>query len=94
MRKGDILEAKIIRTDFPNKGIASIDEHTVIIKGGLAGQTVRFRVKKKKGSRMEGQLLEVLEESKDEIRPACIHFGRCGGCSYQNLPYEKQPESR
>lgn len=90
MRKGDILEAKIIRTDFPNKGIASIDEHTVIIKGGLAGQTVRFRVKKKKGSRMEGQLLEVLEESKDEIRPACIHFGRCGGCSYQNLPYEKQ----
>ncbi len=90
MKKGDILEAKILRTDFPNRGITFIDEETVTIKNGLCGQTVRFFVRKKKRGKIEGQLMEVLEKAPCEIESPCPHFGVCGGCSYQNLPYEEQ----
>jgi 23S rRNA (uracil1939-C5)-methyltransferase len=37
-----------------------------------------------------GELVEILEASSDRIQPKCAHFGFCGGCHYQNLPYEKQ----
>ena len=90
MKKGDILEARIIRSDFPNKGMALIDDQIVTLKDGLTGQKVRFFVRKKKRGKVEGQILEVLEKSPNEIEPACVHFGQCGGCNYQNLPYEDQ----
>ena len=47
----------------------------------------------KKG-KAEGKLLEVIEKASQEIEPACPHFGQCGGCTYQNLPYEKQVEMK
>ncbi len=90
MKKGDILETEIIRTDFPNKGIGLVDDQTVILKDGLAGQKVRFFVRKKRKGKIEGQIMEILSKSRKEIEPACPHFGQCGGCSYQNLPYEEQ----
>ena len=90
MKKGDILEARIERTDFPNKGIAVVDQKEVLLKNGLAGQTVRFLVQKKKRNRIEGRILEVIRKAPCEQNPACEHFGVCGGCSYQNLSYEQQ----
>ena len=90
MKKGDILETEIIRTDFPNKGIGLVDDQTVILKDGLAGQKVRFFVRKKRKGKIEGQIMEILSKSRKEIEPTCPHFGQCGGCSYQNLPYEEQ----
>ncbi|MBI4975060.1 23S rRNA (uracil(1939)-C(5))-methyltransferase RlmD [Candidatus Peregrinibacteria bacterium] len=41
---------------------------------------------------MEAKLVEVVEPSKDRVKPRCIHFGVCGGCQLQLLPYEKQLE--
>ena len=90
MKKGDILEARIVRRDFPNKGIAMIEHQEITVKDGLPGQKVRFFIRKKKRSKIEGQILEILEPSPTEIDPACRHFGLCGGCSYQNLTYEDQ----
>ena len=93
MKKGDIYEGKVIRTDFPNKGIVEISDKKVAIKNALQGQTVRFSISKKKREKIEGRLLEVLEKSPLENElAACPHFGICGGCSYQNLSYEKQLE--
>lgn len=91
MKKGDILTGTVLRTEFPNKGILYIDNRKVIVKNALEGQTIRLSISKKKKERMEGRLLEVLESSPGELpQPACIHFGQCGGCAYQNLPYELQ----
>ena len=92
MKKGDILEGKVLKTEFPNKGVLYIEEKKVIVKNALEGQTVRFSVSKKRKDRIEGHLLEVLEPSPLE-RPGdavCPHFGICGGCAYQTLPYEEQ----
>lgn len=91
MKKGDIFEGKVIRTDFPNKGIVEIEGKNVAIKNALEGQTIRFSISKKKRDKIEGRLLEVIEKAPCEKDVAsCPHFGVCGGCTYQNLSYEDQ----
>lgn len=55
---------------------------------------MRFAVNKIRKGQAEGRLLEILEHSPEECQPACPHFGVCGGCTYQNLPYEKQVEMK
>lgn len=93
MKKGDIIEGKVLRTEFPNKGILNIEEKKVTVKNALEGQTIRFSVSKKRKDRIEGRLLEVVEPSALETvekERICRHFGICGGCAYQTLPYEEQ----
>ena len=92
MKKGEMYEGTVKDVKFPGKGIVEAGEETCIVKNVIKGQKVSFIVNKKKGGRCEGRLVEVLEKSPDEIQPACRYFGICGGCTYQNLPYEKQLE--
>ena len=96
MKKGQILEGYIERVDFPNKGFAVVEdeEKKVIVKNTFPEQKVRFAVNKIRKGQAEGRLLEILEHSPEECQPACPHFGVCGGCTYQNLPYEKQVEMK
>ncbi|GAA6406619.1 23S rRNA (uracil(1939)-C(5))-methyltransferase RlmD [Blautia hominis] len=91
MKKGEIYEGIIEKVDFPNKGRVMIDGKTVIVKNGIPGQKVRFLINKKRGDRLEGRLLEVLEKSPMEKRgPVCSIFPDCGGCMYQTMEYEEQ----
>jgi len=66
------------------------DGRAVFIPFGLPGERVRVRLTEEKRSFARGELVEVLEVSPRRIIPRCIHFGVCGGCHYQNLPYEDQ----
>lgn len=91
MKKGSEHEVIIQEYEFPNKGIAYIEDRKVTIKGAFAGQKVRIRITKAKNGKAEGRLLEVLEKSPQETAvPVCKHFGQCGGCTYQTFPYETQ----
>lgn len=94
MKKGDILEGRVIRTDFPNKGIVEVqtedDSIYVTVKNALPGQTVKCLINKKKHGHAEGRLLEVKEPAIVEEESACPHYGACGGCLYQTYPYEEQ----
>ena len=92
MKKGQVYEGIIKEVEFPNKGKVYLPEEdrTVIVKNGVPGQKVKFSVNKIRKGKAEGRLLEVLEPSEKEIPSACPHFGQCGGCTYQNLPYEEQ----
>ena len=91
MKKGCICEGVIEKVEFPNKGIVSVEGEKVTVKNGIPGQKVRFVINKKRGKRLEGRLLEVLEKSPVERRdPVCPIFPQCGGCMYQTMPYEEQ----
>ena len=91
MKKGDMYEAVVETIDFPNKGILHVDGERVIVKNAIPGQKVRFVVNKKRKGKCEARLLEVVEKSPLERREGtCPHFGICGGCLYQSLPYEEQ----
>src|SRR5699024_4104433 len=94
MKKGTIYEGTVFCVKFPNKGIVKVEgeEQDIIVKHVIPGQKVKVAVNKVRKGKAEGRLLEVLETSKDEIPSPCPHFGQCGGCSYQSLPYEKQLE--
>ncbi len=100
MKKGQIVEGIVEKTSFPNKGMVCVEEQAedgslrtvpVQVKGVLPGQTVRLSIKKARQGRCQGILREVLQPSERETAtPLCLHFGKCGGCSYQTLPYEEQ----
>jgi len=91
VKKGEIYEAVVEKIEFPNKGILHVEEEKVIVKNAIPGQKVRFVINKKRKGKCEGRLLEVLEASSlEQSEDACPHFGVCGGCLYQSLPYEEQ----
>jgi 23S rRNA (uracil-5-)-methyltransferase RumA len=91
VKKGEIYEGTIGRFDFPDKGIIELPEGKIAVKHALPGQKLRVMINKKRGGRVEGRILEVLEPSSLETATdPCPHFGSCGGCTYQTIPYEEQ----
>ncbi len=68
------------------------DGRAVFVPFGLVGEKVRVRLTEEKKNFARGEIIEILESSKDRIQAKCKHFGECGGCHYQHLPYEKQLE--
>ncbi|NLL80482.1 MAG: 23S rRNA (uracil(1939)-C(5))-methyltransferase RlmD [Clostridiales bacterium] len=90
MKKGQVLEGIVERVDFPNKGIVKCEEGNCVVKNSLPGQKVSFGINKVRKGKAEGRLLQVVEKSPLEVESPCPHFGSCGGCSYQTLPYEEQ----
>ena len=92
MKKGQVYEGVIDRVEFPNHGKIAVlgEEKEVTVKNGVPGQKVRFSINKVRKGKAEGRILEVICPSEMEIKSPCPHFGQCGGCTYQNLPYEEQ----
>ncbi len=87
------MEQEIILTTFTYGGdtMGRLDDgRAVFVPFGLPGERVRVRLTEEKRNFARGELVEVLEESPQRIIPRCRHFGMCGGCHYQNLPYENQ----
>jgi 23S rRNA (uracil1939-C5)-methyltransferase len=56
------------------------------------GERVRAQVRKAKKSFVEADLVEVVTPARDRVSAPCPYFGKCGGCAYQHLPYERQLE--
>lgn len=91
MKKGQTSEGTVTKVEFPNKGIVMTkDGERVIVKNTIPGQKVSFLVNKVRKGKAQGRLLSVLEKSGMETESPCPHFGECGGCTYQTLPYEAQ----
>ena len=66
------------------------DGRAVFVAFGLPGETVRARLTEQKRGFARATLLKVLTPSPQRIVPRCVHFGICGGCHYQMLPYPAQ----
>ena len=66
------------------------DGRAVFVPFGLPGERVRIRLTEEKRNFARGELVEILEASPLRINPRCKHFGVCGGCHYQHLPYGEQ----
>lgn len=91
MKKGQEYIGTVIGVDFPNKGKVQCEDGIATVKNAIPGQTVRFIINKKRGGRCEGRLIEVMEKSPlESVSDCCEHFGVCGGCTYQSIPYEAQ----
>jgi 23S rRNA (uracil1939-C5)-methyltransferase len=73
------------------KSIAHLQDGKVLfVENVIPGDIINARVTKSKKSWAEGKITQLVEPSPDRIEPFCQHFGKCGGCKWQMLPYQKQ----
>jgi 23S rRNA (uracil1939-C5)-methyltransferase len=86
-----VLE-KVLITDIGSEGnaLARVDNLVVFVPMLIPGDIVDIRVKRKRKKYLEGTVLRFHEYSPDRIKPLCRHFGACGGCRWQHLPYNLQ----
>jgi 23S rRNA (uracil1939-C5)-methyltransferase len=70
------------------------DGRAVFVPFGLPGEKVRVRLMQEKKNFARGEIVQFLYELPDRIDAKCKHFGECGGCHYQNLPYENQLQAK
>ena len=84
------LDVEIERILPGGYGLAHSAGHTVFVSLAAPGDRVRVRVERQQANILFASIEEVLVASADRIEPPCPYFGRCGGCDFQQLTYEKQ----
>lgn len=90
-----ILEnVKIETVAAEGKSLAHVDGTVVFVEFAVPGDIVNVKVTKKKKNYMEGFILEIVKPSEDRLQPFCEHFGICGGCRWQPLPYDMQLKAK
>lgn len=72
------------------KSLARHEGKVIFVEGVVPGDQVDVRLLKSKKDWAEGTPLNFLSYSEDRVEPFCQHFGVCGGCQWQMLPYNKQ----
>ena len=74
------------------KSIAKIDDLVIFVEGAIPEDVVNIQITKKKKRYCEGRILSFVSYSKFRNKAFCSHFGVCGGCKWQILPYPMQLE--
>ena len=79
-------------TDFAAEGksVARVNDMVVFVPWAVPGDVVDLQVRRKKHSFMEAEVIRYIQPSKLRTTPFCEHFGTCGGCKWQQIPYEEQ----
>lgn len=81
---------EIVDIAAEGKAIAKVDGLTVFVPFAIPGDVVDIQTYRKRKSFAEGRVMRFVEYSTDRVEPVCEHFGVCGGCKWQMLPYELQ----
>ena len=91
-KKKNIVLEKLLVEDYAAEGksLARLDGKVIFIENVVPGDVVDVQLMKSKKDWAEGRPLLFHSYSKDRVIPFCSHFGVCGGCQWQMLPYEKQ----
>lgn len=95
-KKLDLIlkNVKIEAVAAEGKSLAHVDGTVVFVEFAVPGDIVNVKVTKKKKNYMEGFILEIVKPSEDRLQPFCEHFGICGGCRWQPLPYDMQLKAK
>ena len=94
MRKKNknIVLSKVLVEDYAAEGksLARVDGKVIFIENAIPGDVVDVKLSKNKKDWAEGFVTAVHQYSPDRVEPFCSHFGVCGGCRWQMLPYSRQ----
>ena len=91
----DLLTIKLEKLVYGGDALGRLSGgQAVFVPFGLPGEKVKARVVEEKHGHVRAELVEVLEPSPQRIAPKCKHFGICGGCHYQHLPYQAQLQAK
>lgn len=86
------MELEIQKMAFGGAGIAKHEGLTVFVQGTMPGDKIKASFTRLKPNYAEAQLVKIVAGAEDRRVPRCEHFGVCGGCQLQFMPYEKQLE--
>ncbi|MBN1924658.1 MAG: 23S rRNA (uracil(1939)-C(5))-methyltransferase RlmD [Prolixibacteraceae bacterium] len=81
---------EIIDIGAEGKAVARVNDLVVFIPQAIPGDVVNIQVVRKRKRYNEARIVNFIKYSEIRINPFCEHFGVCGGCKWQHLPYEKQ----
>jgi len=84
------MDVRIEKLVYGGDGLGHHDGNTVFVPLVLPGELVRIESATRKKKFIRGRLDSVVEPSPERVAAPCPHFGRCGGCQYQHIPYEAQ----
>ncbi len=86
-----IIEGVTI-TDYAAEGkaLARVNDMVVFVSFAVPGDIVNLQVLKKRRNYLEAEIIQFLKYSNLRVKPKCSHFGLCGGCKWQMIPYEEQ----
>lgn len=95
-KKQDLIleNVRIESVAAEGKAIARIDGTVLFVPFAVPGDIVDVKVTKKKKNYMEGYILRIVSPSEHRLEAFCEHFGICGGCKWQPLPYEMQLQAK
>ena len=89
----EIMDLSIESVTPGGKALArAADGRVVFVDLGMPGQKVRAKVIRQKSGYLEARRAEVLSPAPEQEAPFCVHFGKCGGCIWQEIPYARQLE--
>ena len=79
-------------TDYAAEGkaLARLDGKVIFVSGAVPGDTADLLITKNKKDWAEARVMKITNYAAERVTPFCQHFGVCGGCKWQMLPYEKQ----
>lgn len=89
-KKFTLQNIHVERYAAEGKCVARVNDKVIFIEGAVPGDIVDVFVHKNKKDWAEARVTRISEPSNSRIEPFCAHFGTCGGCKWQMLPYEKQ----
>jgi len=76
------------------KALTHYEGAVVFVESAVPGDVVDIRITKKKPNYMEGFVVKMKKPSEHRLKPFCEHFGLCGGCKWQPLPYGMQLQAK
>ncbi len=90
-----ILEGvKIEAVAAEGKAVAHVNDMAVFVPFVVPGDIVDLLIRKKRKNYAEAEVVRFVEYSPIRVKPVCKHFGVCGGCKWQNLPYDEQLKAK
>lgn len=91
-KKKSIVLQDVLVEDYAAEGksLARVEGKVIFIESAVPGDVVDIQLSKNKKDWAEGRAIRIKKYSADRVQPFCEHFGICGGCQWQMLPYDKQ----
>ena len=91
MRKeAPIIETDVLDLSHDGRGVARHEGKVVFVDGGLPGERIRARLRRRARDFDEAELLGLLTPAPERVEPRCGHFGMCGGCVLQHCAPDAQ----
>jgi len=83
-----VKKVEIASLDEKGRGVGKINSKEIRVHFAVPGDIVEVKTYRRKG--LKGRILRILKHSPLRVKPRCKHFGKCGGCRWQNIRYKEQ----